>query len=68
MMDRLGDVVDLTLQTLLEEAKTFAVVISEMRETALFGVTDGKAVGTYLEGQFIAYLAERYRWKCRERD
>ena len=44
----------LTLEKLREEAKAFAVTESTHREPALFGVTDGKAVGTYLEQKLQA--------------
>lgn len=53
---------DLTLELLLVEARVFASAVSQLKETALFGITDGKAVGTYLESRFIAHLAARYRF------
>ena len=53
---------DLTLELLLTEARVFASAVSQLNETALFGVTDGKAVGTYLESRFIAHLAREYRF------
>lgn len=53
---------DLTLELLLTEARVFASAVSQLNETALFGVTDGKAVGTYLESHFIAHLAREYRF------
>lgn len=31
-------------------------------EKAMFGVTDGKAVGTYLEHKFQEHLASRYAY------
>jgi hypothetical protein len=33
---------------------------SDHAEPSLFDVTDGKAVGTYIEHKFKAYLAEKY--------
>jgi hypothetical protein len=39
----------LTVKILRDEASAFAKVESEFREPSLYGVTDGKAVGTYLE-------------------
>ena len=33
---------------------------SSHSETSLYGVTDGKAIGTYFEHRFRAYLRERY--------
>ncbi len=38
----------------------FAVQESIHAESVLFGVTDGKAVGTYLEQKFQAYLQKKY--------
>lgn len=38
----------LTIEILQEEAKEFAIKESSHDEPNLFGVTDGKAVGTYL--------------------
>lgn len=45
-----------------EEAAAFAKRESLHREKELFGVTDGKAVGTYLEHKFQASLRERYEF------
>ena len=50
----------LTLETLKTEARRFAEVESTHQEPALYGVTDGKAVGTYFEHKFRSYLRERY--------
>lgn len=50
----------LTLNRLRDEAKTFAIAESRHHEPALFGVTDGKAVGTYLEQKFQAYLRNNF--------
>jgi hypothetical protein len=54
---------ELTLQRLLEEARTFAHVESRHPEPSLFGVTDGKAVGTYFEHKFQAYLGQKYEYQ-----
>ncbi|MEN5105569.1 MULTISPECIES: restriction endonuclease [unclassified Brucella] len=51
---------ELSIERLLAEATDFADVESKYDEPALFGVTDGKAVGTYLEHKFTAYLLSRY--------
>lgn len=45
---------------MLNEAKDFAEIESVYAEPSLFGVTDGKAVGTYIEHKFKAYLAQNY--------
>lgn len=50
----------LTLKKLLAEAAGFSEAESKHDEPALFGVTDGKAVGTYLEHKFTSHLRERY--------
>lgn len=50
----------LTLDLLIVEAKAFAVQESTHPEPAMFGVTDGKAVGTYFEHKFQAHLHDRY--------
>ncbi len=42
------------------EAAKFAEVESLYDEPILYGVTDGKAIGTYLEHKFTAYLAVNY--------
>ncbi len=50
----------LTVKSLRKEAKAFAEIESAVEEPTLYGVTDGKAVGTYLEQKFRMYLAARY--------
>lgn len=52
----------LALDALLAEAAAFAEVETKYDEPALFGVTDGKAVGTYLEHKFRTYLVENYEF------
>lgn len=54
---------NLDIQTFVKEAHTFSQVESNHAEPALFGVTDGKAVGTYLEHKFKNYLAQNYSFK-----
>lgn len=46
----------LTVDRLCKEAGIFSEIETTHPEPSLFGVTDGKAVGTYLEAKFIAYL------------
>lgn len=50
----------LTVSSLQAEAKKFALAESKHAEPSLFGVTDGKAVGTYLEHKFQTELLRRY--------
>lgn len=51
---------ELTVDTLKAEARAFAALESAHREPALFGVTDGKAVGTYFEHKFRQHLQARF--------
>jgi hypothetical protein len=51
---------ELTVDALLLAAADFSKKESSHSEPALFGVTDGKAVGTYLEHKFVAHLMDRY--------
>jgi hypothetical protein len=53
----------LTVKTLCKEAGLFSAAQSESPEKALYGVTDGKAVGTYLEHKFRDYLKSRYEFE-----
>jgi hypothetical protein len=50
----------LTIADLCDEAAKFAEIESVYDEPSLYGVTDGKAVGTYLEHKFTAYLVRNY--------
>jgi hypothetical protein len=54
---------DLTLYLLRSEAEKFANIETKYDEPTLYGVTDGKAVGTYLEHKFTAYLANSYTYE-----
>ena len=51
---------ELTVSLLCEEAHQFARIESSREHASLFGVTDGKAIGTYVEHQFREYLSQRY--------
>ena len=42
----------LNIKTLVAEAAKFAEIETTYDEPSLYGVTDGKAVGTYLEHKF----------------
>ena len=50
----------LTLEKLQEEAKIFSELESEYDETSIYGSTDGKAVGAYLEHKFKNFLSQKY--------
>ena len=47
---------------LVHEAKDFGQRECGHRERSLFGVTDGKAVGTYLEHKFQDHLQDKYTY------
>ena len=55
---------DLTIEILTKEASVFSEIESKYEEPRLYGVTDGKAVGTYLEHKFKAYLANTYNYEA----
>ncbi len=50
----------LTVPTLIQSAQSFCASKSVLPNELLYGVTDGKAVGTMVEHAFRAYLAERF--------
>jgi hypothetical protein len=52
--------IELTIDLLKKEAKNFSIIESSHDEASIFGSTDGKAVGTYLEHKFQKYLEKRY--------
>ncbi len=55
-----GKMPKLNIKSLCKEAFEFFSVESNHAEPSLYGVTDGKAVGTYLEHKFKVYLRDRY--------
>lgn len=52
--------IKLTLEKLQEEAKIFSELESAYDEPSIYGSTDGKAVGTYLEHKFKNFLSQKY--------
>jgi len=50
----------LTIESLKAEAKAFCIVESKTKNKDLFGVTDGKAVGTHIEHKFQEFLKKRF--------
>ncbi len=50
----------LTISKLIKEAKIFCEQQSEVFEKNLYGVTDGKAVGTFIEHKFTDHLSKKY--------
>ncbi len=53
----------LTVKLLRKEASVFAESESTHAEPAIYGITDGKAVGTYLEHRFQTYLYNKYTYE-----
>ncbi|MFV0554235.1 MAG: hypothetical protein ACK5LR_05970 [Mangrovibacterium sp.] len=53
----------LTIARLKQSAKEFCDIESSFKNKDLYGVTDGKAVGTYIEHKFQSYLAERFDYE-----
>ena len=51
---------ELTLIQLKKEVRDFILILGTNPIPALYGVTDGKAVGTHIEQAFREYLLERY--------
>ena len=50
----------LQLEGLKTSAAEFAKQMSEVEIPSLFGVTDGKAVGTFIEHEFNSFIAKTY--------
>jgi hypothetical protein len=50
----------LTIETLIKEAQIFCAEQSKFQHKELFGVTDGKAVGTLIEQKFQKHLNDKY--------
>jgi len=52
----------LTIDILTRQATDFSAIESNHSETSLYGITDGKAIGTYLEQKFKSHLAKSYQF------
>jgi hypothetical protein len=52
----------LTINILVKEAKAFCRKESKFDNPYLFGITDGKAVGTFIEHKFQNYLSLKYEY------
>ncbi len=52
----------LALNMLISEAKKFCEIEAKKNHIQLWGTTDGKAVGTYVEHKFKQYLKEKYEF------
>ena len=51
----------LTIDALIERARRFCEIESRENHVELIGVTDGKAVGTYVEHKFQYFLQSQFR-------
>lgn len=52
----------LTVEILKNEASKFSKIESRHEEATIYGSTDGKAVGTYLEHKFQEHLSSKYKY------
>lgn len=52
----------MTIKLLKKEAKTFCKKTSAQKIPELYGVTDGKAVGTFIEHRFQNQLSKKYQY------
>jgi len=53
---------ELNIAKLIEEAQFFVTQESAHWEPSLFGISDGKAVGTHLDKRFQDYLSQKYTY------
>lgn len=51
---------DLNIELLVKEAGIFCEIVSKENHIPLIGITDGKAVGTYIEHKFRDWLYAKY--------
>ncbi|MCP4110125.1 MAG: restriction endonuclease [Desulfobacteraceae bacterium] len=51
------------MELLKNSAKDFCIQESNYSNKDLYGITDGKAVGTYIEHKFQAYLEDHYSYE-----
>src|SRR3989338_4742242 len=54
---------ELTIELLKIKSKEFCNVTSNEKIKELFGVTDGKAVGTFIEHRFQNFLEQQYNFE-----
>ena len=51
---------ELTIKDLISSANAFCEKETKYKNKELFGVTDGKAVGTYIEHKFKEFLNQNF--------
>ena len=54
---------NLTIAHLVAEAGVFSQMVSDHKEPSIYGINDGKKIGTYIEHRFSKYLMERYHFE-----
>ena len=50
----------LTISLLIKESQQFCILMSQKRHENIIGITDGKAIGTYIEHRFKENLVQNY--------
>jgi hypothetical protein len=53
---------NLSIDLIIQEAKIFCEQESQYENKELYGVIDGKAVGTHVENKFQSYLSSKYNY------
>ncbi len=53
----------LTLENLLQEAKVFSELQASIKERELYGKSDGKSIGTFIEHKFHQHLEQKYQYE-----
>ncbi|MCL1827575.1 MAG: type II restriction endonuclease [Candidatus Cloacimonetes bacterium] len=48
-----------------KEAKKFSIIESKYEESSIYSTSDGRAIGTYLEHKFQAFLERKYTYARR---
>ena len=54
---------ELSVKILCDETAQFSQMTSNTPEPSLYGVTDGKTIGTHLEHELRAYLSQKYDYE-----
>lgn len=57
------NIVELTLETLQIEAREFCIYQESIENSEVYGITNGKAIGTYIEHEFKRYIAQKYSFE-----
>lgn len=57
-----GDTVELTIDSLKKQAKLFCAHQAQIGVKELYGINDGKAIGTYIEKQFKIFISNGFTY------